>query len=190
MENNRDEICIIKDRDALEGAKAGLARGCKRFIIDRRSVQQDEQVHREPDASAERDPLSYNDKLTDLMALSFLADMETDARIESDAETVYIVSGVRKSYYDFLMEMDGKKEPDPGDTVGSLVIPYQDGASFSVLSWEERSEGVSVTGTDPELADAVLTHSYPIHTGFTFTPGHDAVITVRRGRLLVIANQR
>jgi hypothetical protein len=174
MMNNKDEFCIIKDGNALESAKEGLSRGYKRFIIDRRSA-------------GEAAPL-YSDKLTDLMALSFLADMETEARIESDAETVYILSGIRKSYYDFLMEMDGLQDPTPSDAAGRLVLPYEEGISFSVLSWEERSEGVSVTGTKPELTDAALTHSYPIHTGFTLMPGRDAIITVRRGRLLVITS--
>ncbi|MDR2610289.1 MAG: hypothetical protein LBC58_02410 [Clostridiales Family XIII bacterium] len=178
MENNSDKTCIITEWNALEGAKAGLARGDKRFIIDRRSE------HNERGGD-----VSYNDKLTDLMALSFLADMETEARIESDAETVYIVSGIRKSYYDFLMEIDGRKEQGPEGDAGRLALPYEEGARFSVLSWEERSEGVSVAGADPELTDAVLTHSYPVHTGFSFTPGKDAVIAVRRGRLLVIVER-
>jgi hypothetical protein len=116
--------------------------------------------------------------------------MEVDARIEADRETVYMLSGIRKSYYDFLMEMDGQKQSEPEDAVGKFAVPYSENASFAVLSWDERSEGVSVENAAPELADAVLTHSYPIHTGFAFRDGKDAIVSVKRGRLLIIVSRK
>jgi hypothetical protein len=169
MKDKPDIYYITGAENALEGAKAGLARGCASFVIDRRGAEN----------------RSYQNAAADIMALSFLADMEADARIETDTETVYMLSGVRKSYYDFLMEMEGAKEPSENEP-GRLTIPSANGGSFAVLSWEERSEGVSVTGAEPELTDAVLTHSYPVHTNFTFRGDGSAEISLRRGRLLVI----
>jgi hypothetical protein len=101
-----------------------------------------------------------------------------------------MLSGIRKSYYDFLMEMDGQKAPEAEDASGKLAIPYTEDATFAVLSWDERSEGVSVECAEPELTDAVLTHSYPVHTGFAFKDGNDAIISVKRGRLLIIVSRR
>jgi len=63
------------------------------------------------------------------------------------------------------------------------------GAKFSVLSFTERSSGVFVGNAKYELDDAVLTQSYPVGVSNEFVNTEPVKVSVRFGRLLIIADR-
>ncbi|MCR5602952.1 MAG: thiamine diphosphokinase [Lachnospiraceae bacterium] len=56
---------------------------------------------------------------------------------------------------------------------------------LSVFSLDDRSEGVSITGTKYEITDAVLTNTFPIGVSNEFKD-KEAAISVKNGSLLVM----
>ncbi|MDO4291757.1 MAG: thiamine diphosphokinase [Eubacteriales bacterium] len=60
---------------------------------------------------------------------------------------------------------------------------------LSLFSMGERAEGVTIRRMKYELADAVLTNSYPIGISNEFM-GQRASVTVRRGTLLAILSEK
>jgi thiamine pyrophosphokinase len=57
---------------------------------------------------------------------------------------------------------------------------------FSVLSYTERSEGVTIRNAKYETEKTLLTHSWPRGVSNEFIEGKNAEISVDKGRLLVI----
>ena len=108
----------------------------------------------------------FGHTMANLQALSFLADMECEAAIETDIERVFICVGKQES-----------------------IFTGHPGAKFSVLSYAERSSGVYVKNAKYELKDAVLTHSYPIGVSNEFINTDPVSVSVRTGRLLVITDR-
>jgi len=136
------------DTDTMLCVKYGLAHGYERFLIVG-GIGGD-----------------FGHTMANLQALSFLADMECEAAIETDIERLFIC--------------DRKQES---------IIAGRPGAKFSVLSYAERSTGVYVKNAKYELKDAVLTHSYPIGVSNEFISPEPVSVSVRTGRLLVITDR-
>ena len=70
-------------------------------------------------------------------------------------------------------------------TNGTLGFSRDAAGFVSVFSHSERSEGVFLKGLKYELADAVLTNTFPLGVSNEFT-GQESTITVGKGTLLVI----
>jgi len=136
------------DTDTMLCVKYGLAHGYERFLIIG-GIGGD-----------------FGHTMANLQALSFLADMECEAAIETDNELVFIC--------------DRKQES---------VFKGRPGSKFSVFSYAERSTGAYVKNAKYELKDAVLTHSYPIGVSNEFINPDPVNVSVRTGRLLVITDR-
>ena len=108
----------------------------------------------------------FGHTMANLQVLSFLTDMECTAEIVTDRERVFIVD--RKSQASFT---------------------GRPGAKFSVFSYAERSSGVYVANAKYELADAVLTQSYPVGVSNEFIGTKPVTVSVRSGRLIVITGR-
>lgn len=70
-------------------------------------------------------------------------------------------------------------------TDGTLGFSRDAAGFVSVFSHSERSEGVFLKGLKYELADAVLTNTFPLGVSNEFT-GQESTITVGKGTLLVV----
>ncbi|MDR1816238.1 MAG: thiamine diphosphokinase [Clostridiales Family XIII bacterium] len=112
-----------------------------------------------------------------LQALSFLTDMECAARVETGAETVFMLDGVTL------------RELEAGVETHETAIEGTAGQAFSVFSYAERTVHVAIDGdVKYPLADAVLTQSYPVglHNEFAGSGPCRARIACGYGRLLVV----
>jgi thiamine pyrophosphokinase len=69
---------------------------------------------------------------------------------------------------------------------GGIMIKPAPSCYFSVLSYTERSEGVTIRNAKYEIEKALFTHSYPRGVSNEFIEGKSAEISVDDGRLLVI----
>jgi thiamine pyrophosphokinase len=113
-----------------------------------------------------------------IQTLSFMTDMGIKAEVTDGGNRAYMISGGKRGI--------GEIELDPCViTTAQHPFPY-----FSVFSYTERSEGVTITGAKYPLDFAILTHSYPLGTSNEFIPGERAVISVVAGRLLIIVSER
>ena len=136
------------DTDTMLCVKYGLAHGYEKYLIIG-GIGGD-----------------FGHTMANLQVLSFLADMECEAAIETGSESIFIC--------------DRKQES---------IFSGRPGAKFSVLSYAERSTGVYVKNAKYELEDAVLTHSYPIGVSNVFISPEPVSVSVRTGRLLVITDR-
>jgi len=119
----------------------------------------------------------FGHTMANIQALSFLTDMERAAEIVTDRERIFMADGMTET---LLFEA---KPAVPAKFSG------RKGAKFSVLSYTERSSGVFVGNAKYELDDAVLTQSYPIGVSNEFINTEPATVSVRFGRLLIIADR-
>ena len=119
----------------------------------------------------------FGHTMANVQALSFLTDMERAAEIVTDKESIFMADGMTET---LLFEA---KPPAPVEFAG------RKGAGFSVLSYTERCSGVCVKNAKYELDDAVLTQSYPIGVSNEFINSEPVIVSVRFGRLLLIADR-
>lgn len=71
----------------------------------------------------------------------------------------------------------------------SLGVGYERGFHFSVFCHTDKAEGVFIQNAKYELEDAQITNGFPIGVSNSFLPGEDAVISVKTGTLVIVANQ-
>lgn len=71
----------------------------------------------------------------------------------------------------------------------SVTIPYERGFHFSVFCHSDNAQGVSIRHAKYELEDADITNGFPIGVSNAFLPGEDAQVSVRKGILVIVANQ-
>ena len=109
----------------------------------------------------------FGHTMANLQVLSFLTDMKCEAEIMTGRERVLMVGGEAAA-------------PAP------LVFTGRPGLRFSVLSYAERSSGVSIRNAKYELSDAALTHSCPLGVSNECVNTDPVTVSVRYGRLLVI----
>jgi len=147
------------DTDTMLCAKHGIERGFERYLIIG-GIGGD-----------------FGHTMANLQTLSFLTDMKCEAEIITDRERLVMADG------ETLNVVLGPKPAVPVNISGSV------GARFSAFSYTERSSGVTIKNAKYELDDAVLTHSYPIGVSNEFVNAEPVTISVRFGRLLVIANR-
>jgi len=69
-----------------------------------------------------------------------------------------------------------------------VVLPAKKNGYISVFSYGEKTEGVSIRNLKYEVEDADLTGSFPIGVSNEFV-GKEAVISVKKGTLLVVEEQ-
>ena len=105
----------------------------------------------------------FGHTVANLQVLSYIVDMGCKGEITTENERILMTDGEA--------EFEGRA-----------------GAKFSVLSYSERSEGVCIKNAKYELADATLTQSYPIGVSNEFMEKGPVNVSVRRGRLLVVAS--
>ena len=107
----------------------------------------------------------FGHTMANIQILSFLTDMECWAEINTDTESLFMIDGS-------ITKFSGVA-----------------GAGFSVLSYTERCIGVSISNARYELTDAVITHSYPFGVSNGFLNERPVFVSVRQGRLLIIADR-
>ena len=151
--------CEKDDTDTMLCAKYGLAHGYERFLI------------------AGGIGGGFGHTMANLQTLSFLTDMECEAMIVTDRERLFMADGETVS---------ARREARPA---GPAVFSGRPGAKFSVLSYAERSSGVYIENARYGLSDAVLTQSYPVGVGNEFVNASPVTVSVRHGRLLIIAER-
>jgi thiamine pyrophosphokinase len=119
----------------------------------------------------------FGHTMANLQLLSFLTDMECAAEIVTGAER--------------LLMADGETVRVRGEPKSAVPLSFcgRAGARFSVLSYAERSSGVSIKNAKYELDGAVLTQSYPVGVSNEFANERPVTVSVRYGRLLVIAGE-
>ncbi len=71
---------------------------------------------------------------------------------------------------------------------GRIEIPPQPGRSLSIVSLTERSEGVTILGTEYTVEDYTLTSDFPLAVRNVFLES-DALVEVRNGTLLIILSK-
>jgi len=69
-----------------------------------------------------------------------------------------------------------------------VVLPAKKNGYISVFSYGEKTEGVTIRNLKYEVEDADLTGSFPIGVSNEFV-GKEAVISVKKGTLLVVEEQ-
>ena len=119
----------------------------------------------------------FGHTMANVQALSFLTDMECLAEIVTANERLFMVDGETLSVH---------RETKPAAPV---KFAGQPGAKFSVLSYAERSTGVFIKNAKYELDDAVLTQSNPVGVSNEFINVKPVSVSVRYGRLLIIADR-
>jgi len=72
---------------------------------------------------------------------------------------------------------------------GALALPRREGFSLSVFSVSDRSEGVTIRGSEYDVEDAVLVNEFPIGESNAWRE-EMATISVREGTLAVIEARR
>lgn len=147
------------DTDTMLCAKYGLARGCDSFLIVGGIGG------------------GFGHTMANLQTLSFLTDMECAAVIVTDKERIFMADGETVSAH---------REAKPAEPA---VFTGRPGSKFSVFSYAERSSGVCIENARYRLEDAVLTQSYPVGTDNEFINSAPVTISVRYGRLLIIADR-
>jgi thiamine pyrophosphokinase len=108
-----------------------------------------------------------------VQTLSFLTDMGCKAEVIDGYNSAYMISGGKRG-------------------IGEIELDHRESSRrvyFSVYSYTERSEGVTIAGAKYPLNFAILTHSYPMGTSNEFIPDERAVITVVAGRLLIVVSE-
>ncbi|MDR2163387.1 MAG: thiamine diphosphokinase [Clostridiales Family XIII bacterium] len=73
---------------------------------------------------------------------------------------------------------------------GRISLEPDTSSYFSVLSFAERSEGVTIRNAKYETDSIFFTHSYPKGVSNEFIEGKRAEITVADGRLLIVLSRR
>jgi len=134
------------ETDMMLCVKYGLARGFDRFIIIGGIGGE------------------FGHTMANLQVLSYLTDMEREAKIVTERETIFMADG-------------------------SVEFSGRPGAKFSVLSYTERSTGVYIKNAGYELSDACLTQSYPVGVSNEFSAEGPVKVSVRDGRLLIISER-
>ncbi len=71
---------------------------------------------------------------------------------------------------------------------GTITIPKHPGHKLSIFALSETAEGVSLSGVYYTLNDYTLTSRYPLGVSNEFLD-ENAVITVRRGTLLIVISR-
>jgi len=106
----------------------------------------------------------FGHTMANLQALSFLTDKGCKAEIITDKERLVMADAL-------------------------LTIKGAPGGRFSVMSYSERSTGISIKNAKYELSDAVLTYSFPVGVSNEFLDSSPVTISVKSGRLLVIVQR-
>ncbi|MCL1895154.1 MAG: thiamine diphosphokinase [Clostridiales bacterium] len=150
--------CEKDDTDTMLCAKYGLSRGFGRFLIVGGIGG------------------SFGHTMANLQTLSFLTDMECEAMIVTDRERLFMADG------EAVPVGREAKSAEPA------MFSGRPGAKFSVLSYAERSSGVYIKNAKYGLSDAVLTQSYPVGVDNEFINTGAVTVSVRYGRLLIIAD--
>jgi thiamine pyrophosphokinase len=147
------------ETDTMRCVKYGLARGFCRFLIVGGIGGE------------------FGHTMANVQILSFISDMGCVAEIITGAERVFIA--------------DGETERLNREVKPSIPAVFSgcSGAKFSVFSYAERSIGVFVLNAKYELSDVVLTHSYPLGVSNEFINKEPVTVSVRFGRLLIIAER-
>ena len=112
--------------------------------------------------------------LANLHVLSFLTDLECKSEIITDSERLLMVDG------ELVSAVHESRPAVP------LVISESPGTKFSVFSYAERSSGVYIKNAKYELAETVLTQSYPLGVSNEFINNEPVTISLKYGRLLII----
>jgi thiamine pyrophosphokinase len=73
---------------------------------------------------------------------------------------------------------------------GRISLDADASSYFSVLSYTERSEGVTIRNAKYEISDDVFTHSYPRGVSNEFAGDKPAGIEVADGRLLIVLSAK
>lgn len=71
---------------------------------------------------------------------------------------------------------------------GKMDIPYREGWNFSLFSFGERAQGVTLTGMQYPLENAVITQSFPIGMG-NHVVAPIAQVSVENGALLIMRSK-
>ena len=151
--------CEKDDTDTMHCVKYGVAQGFDDFLIIG-GIGGD-----------------FGHTMANIQVLSFLMDMECAAEIVTERERIFMADGETVSV---------RREAKPAVPV---EFAGRQGARFSVLSYAERSSGVFIKNAKYELADAVLTQSYPVGVSNEFINAEPVTVSVRYGRLLIIAER-
>ncbi|MDR0875667.1 MAG: thiamine diphosphokinase [Clostridiales Family XIII bacterium] len=114
--------------------------------------------------------------------------------VRDDSERIRDDSGRARDdggRFERLFMADGEavrvgREPKPASPILFAGTP---GAKFSVFSYAERSSGVVIQNAKYELNDAVLTQSYPVGVRNEFINEEAVTVSVRFGRLLIVAER-
>ena len=117
----------------------------------------------------------FGHTLANIQTLSFLTDMECEAEIVTKTERLLMADGeaVRVGF-----------DPKPATPA---VFSGRPGLNFSVFSYTERSTGVYILNARYGLDDAILTQSYPIGARNEFINENDVTVSIKFGRLLIVA---
>jgi thiamine pyrophosphokinase len=120
-----------------------------------------------------------------IQTLSFLTDMGCKAEVIDGGNHAFMIAGSKSGIGQLTLDPEAYRLRRSEAEASLFPFPY-----FSVYSYSERSEGVSITGAKYPLDFTILTHSYPLGTSNEFIPGEEAVITVVAGRLLIVVSDR
>jgi len=70
----------------------------------------------------------------------------------------------------------------------SVVLPKRDGSSLTVLSYTDKSVGVTITGAEYEVSDAVFTNRFPLGQSNSWK-NEQVTVSVKEGILLLIMSK-
>ena len=147
------------DTDTMLCAKYGIAHGFGRFLVVGGIGG------------------GFGHTMANLQTLSFLTDMECEAAVIAGHERLFMADGEAAT-----------ARPRARPAVPA-VFSGRPGAMFSVLSYTERSSGVSISNAKYGLSDAVMTQSYPVGVDNEFVNTAPVTVSVRYGRLLIIVDR-
>ncbi|MDR1495770.1 MAG: thiamine diphosphokinase [Clostridiales Family XIII bacterium] len=108
----------------------------------------------------------FDHSMGNVQALSFLLDMRCSGWIRDGANRCVMIGSSR-------------------DGAGRIELEPDDTSYFSVFSYTERSQGVTIRNAKYETCGELFTHSYPRGVSNEFIEGKLAEIEVVDGRLLI-----
>jgi thiamine pyrophosphokinase len=106
-----------------------------------------------------------------VQTLSFLLDMRCSGWIADGANRCTMIASDRSG-------------------AGTISLAPDMQSYFSVFSYTERSEGVTIKHAKYETDRILMTHSYPVGVSNEFIEGESAEIGVEEGRLLIVLSRK
>ena len=112
--------------------------------------------------------------VANIQTLAYLASCGAKGVLRSEDADVYLLAGNAGNLHTSL---------------GEVCFSAEEQGIFSVFSYGEKAEGVSICGAEYELELANLTDCFPLGVSNSFV-GKDVKVSVQNGRLLVIRQKK